>query len=157
MLDDKEKVNQADPKALYLKAQLLFDLYKSNKTNSGKKDKNGKDIYTYLDKNFMFDEYYIPSNENLYISSDDLEPFVFWGLPMAQCCAIDESYYDIMLWDGEFNEDYRKAFKSYWKKVKSGKLPKPILPEPTAQHKETSVVAETKVEEGTDELMGIDE
>lgn len=157
MLDDKEKVNQADPKALYLKAQLLFDLYKSNKTNSGKKDKNGKDIYTYLDKNFMFDEYYIPSNENPYISSDDLEPFVFWGLPMAQCCAIDESYYDIMLWDGEFNEDYRKAFKSYWKKVKSGKLPKPILPEPTAQHRETSVVAETKVEEGTDELMGIDE
>lgn len=157
MLDDKEKVNQADPKALYLKAQLLFDLYKSNKTNSGKKDKNGKDIYTYVDKNFMFDEYYIPSNENPYISSDDLEPFVFWGLPMAQCCAIDESYYDIMLWDGEFNEDYRKAFKSYWKKVKSGQLPKPILPEPTAQHKEASVTTETKTEDSLDELMGIDE
>lgn len=153
MLDDKDKVNQADPKTLYLKAQLLYDLYPSNKTNTGK-DRNGKDIYAYVDKNFMFDEYYTPSTENPYISSDDLEPFVFWGLPMAQCCAIDESFYEIMLWDGEFNEDYRKAFKAYWKKVKSGQLPKPMLPEPTAQHRKQTMGTEKDV---MDSLLRIDE
>lgn len=146
LIDNKDSINQADPKVLYTRAQLLFDLY----------GKLQKSTIGYQDNNFMYNEFFSPSLNDPYKDryGGDIE---FWGLPMAQCCAIDESYYDIMLWDGEFNEDYRKAFKSYWKKVKSGKLPKPILPEPTAQHKETSVVAETKVEEGTDELMGIDE
>ena len=30
-------------------------------------------------------------------------------------------------------DDYRKAFKAYWRKVKSGALPRPALPETTAQ------------------------
>lgn len=135
MLNDAAKVNQADPKTLYMKAQLLFNLYgKAQKSTVG-----------YKDINFMYDEFFEPSPEDPYVDSDGFE-LINWGLPMAQCCALDEKYYDIMLWDGEFNEDYRKAFKAYWKKVKSGELPKPKLPEVTAQESEEENTAEGEVD-----------
>ena len=122
MLDDATHVNQADPKALYMKAQLLFNLY----------GKHQKSTVGYQDVNFQYDEFFEPSPEDPYMDASGFE-LTNWGLPMAQCCAIDESFYDIMLFDGEFNDDYRKAFKSYWRKVKSGTLPRPQLPETTAQ------------------------
>ena len=122
MLNNASQVNQADPKALYMKAQLLFNLY----------GKQQKSTVGYQDANFMVDEFFEPSSEDPYMDAQGFA-LINWGLPMAQCCAIDESFFDIMLFDGEFNDDYRKAFKAYWRKVKSGALPRPALPETTAQ------------------------
>lgn len=144
MLNDAAKVNQADPKTLYMKAQLLFDLY----------GKHQKSTVGYKDANFMFDEFFEPSADDPYVDSYGFG-LEFWGLPMAQCCALDEKYYDIMLWDGEFNEDYRKAFKAYWKKVKDGTLPRPKIPEATAQGGEPQDNGND--EDILDEAFGLDE
>lgn len=122
MLNNAGKVDQADPKALYMKAQLLFNLY----------GKQQKSTMGYKDENFVRDEYFEPLSDDPYHDNYG-ETIQGWGLPMAQCCAIDSQYIDIMLFDGDFNEDYRKAFKAYWKKVKEGKLPPPVIPEHTAQ------------------------
>ncbi len=145
MLGDVAKVNQADPKVLYMKAQLLFNLY----------GKYQKSTVGYRDENFMIDSFFEPSSSDPY--TDDFgEALINWGLPMAQCCTIDESFVDIMLFDGEFNEDYRKAFKAYWKKVKDGILPRPVLPEPTAQSGGGAVPVQED-EDLLDEAFGIED
>ena len=144
MLNNASQVNQADPKALYMKAQLLFNLY----------GKQQKSTVGYQDANFMVDEFFEPSSEDPYMDAQGFA-LINWGLPMAQCCAIDESFFDIMLFDGEFNDDYRKAFKAYWRKVKSGALPRPVLPETTAQPGVVDEEGQTE-QDLLDEAFGIE-
>ncbi len=122
MLTESSKVNQADPRVLYMKAQLLFSLFgKSQKSTVG-----------YRDENFIPDEFFEPASDDPY--RDEFgETVRDWGVPMVQCALTDEDFIKVMLFDGEFNDDYRKAFKAYWKKIKDGTAKPPKLPEQTAQ------------------------
>lgn len=107
MLDDATQLDPTSPEALYLKAQLRFNLDAPKRTTTG-----------YQDANFMFDEFFEPSPDD---PTMDIygEKRMDWGLPMVQCCLKDESQLKYMLNDGTFNKDYRKAFKRYWKKLKA--------------------------------------
>ena len=107
MLDDATQVAPADPRALYLKAQLRFNLDAPKRTTTG-----------YMDDNFMFDEFFEPSADDPTVNSFG-DKRMDWGLPMVQCCLKDERNLKHMLNDGTFNKDYRKAFKKYWKKLKA--------------------------------------
>lgn len=107
MLDDATQVDPADPRALYLKAQLRFNLDAPKRTTTG-----------YMDDNFMFDEFFEPSADDPTVNSFG-DKRMDWGLPMVQCCLKDERNLKHMLNDGTFNKDYRKAFKKYWKKLKA--------------------------------------
>ena len=107
MLEDATQVSPADPRALYLKAQLRFNLDAPKRTTTG-----------YIDDNFMFDEFFEPSAEDPTVNSFG-DKRIDWGLPMVQCCLKDERNLKYMLNDGTFNKEYRKAFKKYWKKLKA--------------------------------------
>lgn len=104
----KDTVNfdPEDPKVLYMIASLRFRLY-ANKTQK-----------SYNDSNFEFqdDPYFTPHPDNPFID-DGGWPRDDWGYPMVQCCLKDRKYLKYMLYDGEFNEAYRKAFKAYWKNL----------------------------------------
>ena len=58
MLDDATQVDPADPRALYLKAQLRFNLDAPKRTTTG-----------YMDDNFMFDEFFEPSADDPTVNS----------------------------------------------------------------------------------------
>lgn len=107
MLDDVTQVDPTDPKSLYLKGQLRFNLEAPKRTTTG-----------YQESNFVFDEYFEPSVDDPTVDMYG-EKRVDWGLPMIQCCLKDEKYVKDVLYDGTFNKDYRKAFKAYWKKLKA--------------------------------------
>ena len=107
MLEDATQVSPADPRALYLKAQLRFNLDAPKRTTTG-----------YMDDNFMFDEFFEPSADDPTVNSFG-DKRIDWGLPMVQCCLKDERNLKYMLNDGTFNKEYRKAFKKYWKKLKA--------------------------------------
>lgn len=107
MLEDATQVSPVDPRALYLKAQLRFNLDAPKRTTTG-----------YMDDNFMFDEFFEPSADDPTVNSFG-DKRIDWGLPMVQCCLKDERNLKYMLNDGTFNKEYRKAFKKYWKKLKA--------------------------------------
>lgn len=122
MLNDPLKVNQADPKVLYMKAQMRFNIrYSRNKVTAKIKEEA-----------FIFNSEYGESE-------DDPEKDMFgddrndYGLAMVQCCLLDPAYLEVLRWDGVFNKSYRDTFYAYWEKIQNGTEPKPKLPEPTAQ------------------------
>lgn len=115
MLDDATQVDPADPRALYLKAQLRFNLDAPKRTTTG-----------YMDDNFMFDEFFEPSDDDPTVNRLG-DKRMDWGLPMVQCCLKDERNLKHMLNDGTFNKDYRKAFKNTGKtQSRPGTMPQDI-------------------------------
>lgn len=105
MLDDASKVDQTAPKTLYLKGQLNFKIDAPKHTTSG-----------YQESNFVYDDFFESSDGDPY-SDNYGDGRQDWGLYMIQCCLKDPSYLKILLFDGVFNSDYRKAFKAYWRKL----------------------------------------
>lgn len=122
MLNDVSKVNQADPKVLYMKAQLRFNLNHS-------RDKVTAKIQ---ERVFKFQDYFETSEDD---PEKDITGVFYrpdFGLAMVQCCLIDPAYLEVLRWDGVFNKSYRDSFYAYWEKIQNGTEPKPELPAPTA-------------------------
>lgn len=121
MLNNEPTVDQTDPRTLYLKAQMRFLLYAPKKTTKG-----------YEESVFKYDDLFEPTPND-----PEVDRYGYsrqdWGLPMVQCCLLDENFIDVMLYDGVFNNDYRKAFKAYWKKLKEGVEPMPEMPAAASQ------------------------
>ena len=106
MQTDTVHFDRNDPRVLYMIATLRFRLEAEN-----------KDRKVYPEMHFQFDDFFEPTEED---PSVDVygEKRQDWGYPMVQCCLKDEKYMQYMLYDGEFNEQYRTAFKKVWKKLK---------------------------------------
>lgn len=105
--NDTVNFNPEDPKVLYMIATLRYRLEAEN-----------KDRKEYPEMHFQFDEFFEPSAENPNVDQygDKRQD---WGYPMIQCCLKDEKYLQYMLYDGEFNKQYRTAFMKVWKKLKA--------------------------------------
>lgn len=104
--NDTVHFNPEDPKVLYMIATLRFRLEAEN-----------KDRKVYPEMYFQFDDFFEPTLEDPSVNIYG-EKRQDWGYPMVQCCLKDEKYMQYMLYDGEFNEQYRTAFKKVWKKLK---------------------------------------
>ena len=46
--------------------------------------------------------------------AEEMNKKVDWGYPMVRCCLKDSSYVQVAMYDGYFNEAFRKSFKTYW-------------------------------------------
>lgn len=107
--NDTVHFDPEDPKVLYMIATLRFRLDAENKTAK-----------VYTEDHFQFDEFFEPSLEDPTRDTWGY-PRQDWGYPMIQCCQKDERFLKYMLYDGEFNEQYRTAFMKVWKKLKGEK------------------------------------
>ena len=121
MLNEVTKVNQADPKVLYMKAQMRFNIkYSKNK------------VTVKIPENIFKHPYdFEPSEDDPELDKWG-DPRTDVGLAMVQCCLIDPAYLEVLRWDGVFNKSYRDSFYAYWEKIQNGTEPKPELPAPTA-------------------------
>lgn len=109
LVKDTVNFDSEDPRVLYMIASLRFRLH-ANKSQKSYNDQN----FEYYD---MEANFFTPSPENPFVDIDGVTIRDDWGYPMVQCCLKDRKYLKYMLYDGEFNEAYRKAFKAYWKKL----------------------------------------
>lgn len=107
LLQDETKIDQMDPRTLYLTTQLRF---------RAEADKTAK---KFTAMNFRKQEDDIPAFTGTGYGMDEAEAKEDWGYPLIMACLQDEKYVNLALYDGYFNEAFRKAFWDYWARIKS--------------------------------------
>ena len=99
------------PREMYMKAVLAARLFHSaknwlNRTDKVPVPKKFFDIsnYSVLDRPYLTDESYP------------------WGMAMVKVCEMEPSYIFLLKFDGEFSQNYRDGFATYWNDIHPDKM-----------------------------------
>lgn len=106
-----DSTSLSNPRELYMQAVLGKRLFDSAKPFAD--EDNQRNI---PEKFFYFENPNRKPNRKLF--NDAISGVSYpWGAAMIECCEKDESFINILKYDGEFSQSYRDAFAKYWNQI----------------------------------------